>query len=116
MKEIYHNLKIYVLILLVSGICIDLGIIEDFYWMFLALVFFFTYFPKWKLKKMTNTEEGKQFVIMSVALGLLFIFLIKKETIFNIPKEFIAFLMAELVIIIVKRIVEYINRGKVNRV
>lgn len=104
----------FMLIVLISAICINIGIIEDFFWMFITLYFFFSFFTKWKIKKLTYKKEEKHFLLMSISLGLLFDFLIKKETIFNIPMVYIGFLMAGLLSIIVMRITEYVNREKGN--
>ncbi len=115
MEKIYHNIKMLMLIILISAICVNLGIVEDFFWMFITLVFFFSFFTKWKIKKLTYKKEEKHFLLMFIPLGLLFSFFIEKETIFNIPKEDIGLIISALVSIIVMRITEYVNRGKPDR-
>lgn len=115
MKDIYHNIKIFMLITLISAIWINLGMRGDFFWVSLALIFFFNYFTEWKIKKITNTKEGKYFLILTFPLGLLFSFFIEKETIFNIPKEDIGFIIAALVSVIILTITEYANKSKENK-
>jgi len=61
MKEIYHNMKVYALILLISAVCINLGITEDFSRMVIYLTLFFHFFTKWKLKKITSKQGRKTF-------------------------------------------------------
>ncbi len=113
MKEIEHNLKIYALILLVSAIFINLGIIEDFSDMVLYLTLFILFFTKRTFKKITNKKEEKHFLLIFLILVSLSIFLVKEKKIFNVPLEDIGIFMAALLSIVVMRIMEYVNRKKV---
>ena len=112
MKEIYHNMKVYALILLISAVCINLGITEDFSRMVIYLTLFFHFFTKWKLKKITNKKEEKHFLLIFFTLASLSVFLIKEEAIFNIPMEYAGIVVVGFVSLIVMKIVEYINRKK----
>lgn len=114
MKEIYHNMKTLTLIILMSAVCVNLGIIEDFFRMVIYLTLFFFSFTKWKLKKIINKKEEKHFLLIFLTLASLFVFLVKEETIFNIPMEYVGIVVVGLVSLIVMKIIKYINRRKEN--
>ncbi len=114
MQEIYYNIKIYTCILVISAFFTNLGVVEDFFNVFILLSFFFHFFSKWKLKKIPDKKEEKNYIFFILFLGLLFSYFIKKETILSIPKEFIGILIAQLVYITLMKIIEKSNKIKGN--